>query len=115
MSIPGFLMVDRAAVRRQTMAQNSMGAMTSVLAAAHISNQECRLDYLRARRYVAPNVTAEAGDPLVFFPAVLDIQMSDVVELTTSEGDSIRIMVVSPKNACDTSAHHMEVVGKLIQ
>lgn len=108
------LMIDRAAVRRHTSSRNSMGATVKTLAAAHLTDEPCRLDFLRRAREIGPNAMAEVGDPLIFMNAV-DVKQGDMIELTAEGGETMTVQALSVAIVRGFTPNHIEIIGKLVQ
>jgi len=113
-SIMSSLMIDRATVQRHTSSQNTMGASVKTLAAAHLTNEPCRLDFLRRAREIGPNVTAEVGDPLIFMDAV-DVRMGDILTVTMEGGETMTVQALSVATVRGFTTNHIEIIGKLVQ
>ena len=108
------LLIDRCTVQRTTSGTNSMGARTLTLAAAHLTGEPCRLDFLRRAREIAPNVQAEVGSPLVFANDV-DIVLGDTMTITANGGETLKMTVISKAQARGFTVSHVEIIGKRIQ
>jgi hypothetical protein len=108
------LLIDSCTVQRTTSGVNTMGARTITLAAAHLTGQPCRLDFLRRAREIAPNVQAEVGSPLLFMNDV-DVQMGDTITVSAIGGETVKMNVISKAQARGFSVSHVEIIGKRIQ
>jgi len=112
--IPDCLMIDTATVKRQApTSQNSMGVAIFTNPAAHITAAPCRLDYIKNNLAISDNMTAEAGAPMLFMHAGVDVALGDLVTVSTQQGETIAFKVVSVRPLRGFNGNHLEIIGSV--